>query len=135
MEVSVCLRVSLEIAQKDKAGLREEEMLMWTKVWSTVCICVTVCVCVCVCVFVSVCVQDLSLPLLEVCVWQCVGMLSSLYPGFSFLQRPLWKYVCVLQCMSVCKYVCVVCAARRTPFSSLIMSVGMCVCLVTANAH
>lgn len=85
MEVSVHLCVSLEIARRDKAGLREAEMLMWTKVWSTVCICVTVCVCA----------QDLSPPLLEVCVWQCVGMLSSLYPGVSHFSRDHFGNICV----------------------------------------
>lgn len=34
MGVRARLSVSLEIAQRDKAGLREAEMLMWTKVCS-----------------------------------------------------------------------------------------------------
>lgn len=99
MEVSVHLCVSLEIARRDKAGLREAEMLMWTKVWSTVCICVTVCVCA---GFVSPFAGS-------VCLAVCWNALFLVSRRVSFLPRPLWEYMCVLHCMSVCIDVCVVC--------------------------
>lgn len=123
----MCLCVSLEIARQSRVEINRSVNVDQ----SVQCVC---CVTLCVCV----CLQGSSLPLLEDCVCQCIGMLSPCIRTCFFPPgTTLGKYVCPSVCARLCapifpptipttsvECVCVCVLSRWTPTNERNLSDG-----------